>query len=322
MGVGCVKMLFMMHECPKCHFVQPKDRYCANCGLDIESYVPAPEPALKKFSKNTSLHVSIVVILTLLAAMAIYVREKDKIMEHFRNAPLLMSSKNSDRGDTPERPRDENGELQAGQPSEAITAPAPNPSATATALENSAQARRELTITFAEASVAFIQQLESEGQLLNETAQRRSYLINGPLVINKLKERDPDFRILRGGQNFNLKVGSPMSFDFTHLSGTQNEDVGLTLDMNPESVTEDLVELSLMGSLNLKDEAGNSNTSQEISANFSFSPKSTLVMVGFLPHQQIKPDDKPLFINTPLAVYDSPQFITGITDFVIFIQVK
>ena len=31
-----------MIECPRCSFIQPEDRYCASCGLDIENYKPKP----------------------------------------------------------------------------------------------------------------------------------------------------------------------------------------------------------------------------------------------------------------------------------------
>lgn len=31
-----------MIECPRCGFIQPEDRYCASCGLDVQSYKPTP----------------------------------------------------------------------------------------------------------------------------------------------------------------------------------------------------------------------------------------------------------------------------------------
>ena len=46
----------MMMECPRCGFTQPKDKYCASCGLDIDSFV-APQPSLlHRLVRNSSLH--------------------------------------------------------------------------------------------------------------------------------------------------------------------------------------------------------------------------------------------------------------------------
>lgn len=44
----------MLVNCPKCGFSQPKDKYCANCGVDMESFRPNPPSAWQKLSSNTS----------------------------------------------------------------------------------------------------------------------------------------------------------------------------------------------------------------------------------------------------------------------------
>ena len=45
----------MIQDCPRCGFVQPKDRYCASCGLDIESYRPQKKTFLSKGHKKPSI---------------------------------------------------------------------------------------------------------------------------------------------------------------------------------------------------------------------------------------------------------------------------
>src|SRR6188508_2353904 len=35
--------------CPKCGFEQPRDRFCANCGIDIENYRSPPSSIAQKF---------------------------------------------------------------------------------------------------------------------------------------------------------------------------------------------------------------------------------------------------------------------------------
>lgn len=38
----------MMLNCPRCGFSQPNDRYCAKCGVDMETFIPKKEPSWKE----------------------------------------------------------------------------------------------------------------------------------------------------------------------------------------------------------------------------------------------------------------------------------
>ncbi len=42
----------MMINCPKCNLLQPKDQYCAGCGINMESWEPPQKPKWKKFLGN------------------------------------------------------------------------------------------------------------------------------------------------------------------------------------------------------------------------------------------------------------------------------
>jgi hypothetical protein len=37
-----------MKECPRCKFLQPEDRFCANCGIDMVAYNSGPSPVYSK----------------------------------------------------------------------------------------------------------------------------------------------------------------------------------------------------------------------------------------------------------------------------------
>ncbi|MBK7843707.1 MAG: zinc ribbon domain-containing protein [Bdellovibrionales bacterium] len=47
----------MMQECPRCGFLQPRDRYCAYCGLDIESFLTKPQPWYRRLLLSTTIQV-------------------------------------------------------------------------------------------------------------------------------------------------------------------------------------------------------------------------------------------------------------------------
>jgi len=174
-----------------------------------------------------------------------------------------------------------------------------------------AQAPKEIIVSFAEVSKSVLQQLASEGQILNETAQTRSFINSSIENVEKLKERDPDLKVLPpapGSQTRNLRVGRAMNLDFTHLSREEHQNIGLSLDINPINVSDTGVELDLSGILRLRAEDGSSLSDQEINANYVFAPKFTLVLVGFLPRQPIRPSDLELFSNTPLVFWGTPAF--------------
>ena len=48
----CAKIIFMLVKCPKCHFEQLKDNYCANCGIEMDNYKPEKTPFLKIVFKS------------------------------------------------------------------------------------------------------------------------------------------------------------------------------------------------------------------------------------------------------------------------------
>ncbi len=52
-----------MMECPRCHFAQPTDQYCAKCGLNIETFVAQPKPFWVRVLQNPNFHLSLIGVL-------------------------------------------------------------------------------------------------------------------------------------------------------------------------------------------------------------------------------------------------------------------
>lgn len=339
----------MMQECPKCGFTQPADQYCANCGLDIYNFKPEPDSIFKKLAKNTGLHITIVVLVVSALSVLIYLEQKNKLLTHLNplgqlgqlsgpdQALQITTAKIADSTDAtatksaPESVTEnvtENMADSAQVTDEVYTTDEKNSVVSAAANTNTKTAvnlekapTKRLVVTFAEISSSVLQQFANEGQIISDSSQRRAFISNNIASIDKIKERDPDFKILPGKKDRDIKVGSPLVFDFSRIS-SKNEEIGLNFEINPVTSTDTEIEFNLMGTLNLKDETGAALTNHEIKANFSFNTKSTLVLVGYLPHQAIRPEDQDFFMNTPLVIYDSLGFLNGITEFVIFVQAK
>jgi len=67
----------MMMDCPRCGFNQPKDRYCANCGLDVDQFLAKPKPFWLRVVQNPVLHISLIVALILLIVAYIVYTQRD-----------------------------------------------------------------------------------------------------------------------------------------------------------------------------------------------------------------------------------------------------
>lgn len=311
----------MMQECPKCGFTQPADRYCANCGLDIENFKPVPDSILKKLAKNTGLHITIVVLVISLLSVFIYFEQKNKLLEHLNpsSTATIPAVKPTLQEATIQAPTPEKEILEAVNPTEKIETPPTNNDEKTPAVKKEIQ--NKIMVTFAEVSSVVLQQLANEGQIINDSALRRAFINKKIESVEKIKEKDPDFKILPGGKNHNIQVNNPIPFDFSHLNAN-NEDIGLSFEITPVNSNEAEIEFNLTGLLHLKDESDAPLTNQSINANFSFSRKTTLVLAGYLPHQAISAQDQDFFTDTPLVIFDSLAFLNGVTEFVIFVQAK
>jgi len=61
----------MLLECPRCHFKQPQDQYCANCGVDMLAYKPTETPKHIKVFRSGIFQFFIILILGLTVSYAV-----------------------------------------------------------------------------------------------------------------------------------------------------------------------------------------------------------------------------------------------------------
>lgn len=56
----------MLVNCPRCGFSQPKDKYCAQCGVDMETYKPRRAPIFKRLLSNPASFLVVFILSVLL----------------------------------------------------------------------------------------------------------------------------------------------------------------------------------------------------------------------------------------------------------------
>lgn len=61
-----------MVECPRCGFIQPEDRYCANCGLDALTYKPQPVPLYIRILNNTVVQLTVALMIVASLIFGLY----------------------------------------------------------------------------------------------------------------------------------------------------------------------------------------------------------------------------------------------------------
>ncbi len=65
-----------MIHCPKCHFRQPKDQYCASCGVDILAFKLPPVSKSKKIFESGNFQIFILIVAA--AIMAYFIVQTDR----------------------------------------------------------------------------------------------------------------------------------------------------------------------------------------------------------------------------------------------------
>ena len=62
----------MLVNCPRCGFSQPKDQYCAQCGIDMQSFKPKEIPLLNKILSNAGLQIALLFIAAIFVGQYIF----------------------------------------------------------------------------------------------------------------------------------------------------------------------------------------------------------------------------------------------------------
>ena len=322
----------MMQTCPKCGFVQPEDKYCANCGLDIENFKPTPTPLFKRIFGNTVVQIGIVVLIVIAVTIAILLSQKsgveNQLQSNFSKMPLVVESP----ADKMTSPTQSLGAIQTAKPM-SQTPPRAGPMKHVyekIGLKHAERHRfveivpKEMEIGFYEMSRASIMELASEGQILNETPRSRSMTLPIAHPFLKFREKYPNARPLGGVVTKILHQARLVNLDFTRpiSPDTGTNEIGATFSFNPIEVNAKEVELGLELAFNMRNHSGNSLITNEVNSTFTFSPKSTLVLTGFFPHERVYRQDLMAFNGTPLAILASREFTDSLTDLVIVIKTK
>lgn len=127
----------MMIECPRCGFAQPKDQYCASCGLNIDQFLARPKSIWLKVLQNPNLHLSLIGILVALVIGWIFYTQRGLVRHEMSQLlDLPVSSKNAGSPDERSDDQKQAAALAAREAREADQAPPPTPGTNPAAAAN------------------------------------------------------------------------------------------------------------------------------------------------------------------------------------------
>lgn len=86
--IKCYNQTTMIVNCPRCGFSQPKDQYCASCGVDMQSYRPSSPPLWKSLLVNPVFLIAL--SFAVVMGSVAYIRQKQR-EELASRAELLRS---------------------------------------------------------------------------------------------------------------------------------------------------------------------------------------------------------------------------------------
>lgn len=88
----------MLINCPRCGFQQPKDKYCAQCGVDMESYRPAAPPLWKRVFGNPLIQLSVLVVVAAAVSVTLYQKGQQNLerrVSYLKSSVQIQSSHNT-----------------------------------------------------------------------------------------------------------------------------------------------------------------------------------------------------------------------------------
>lgn len=322
-----------MMDCPRCGFSQPKDQFCANCGINMQAYEPAPKPVSQKLFSNPYLIGTLVTVI--LASMIWYLQSRssgdpdltgntitrDEDFEKQRQEELAKAEEER-RQRSVERREQRQQQAQKRQTqrstinTQAINAQ--NPAAQAQSGSGDTpipQAPKQLQMRFFEVPQNVLDQVYEKGREVSASSVSRTLIVSSAAelmaILQGAKSAGPS-------KSWTTLPGETQTANYTNLSDTPkavNYDMNLEVLINRASG--EGLSYQFRGDLYLA-EGENTSSPIELPPETHQVPiKGAIVVVGFLPHEGLSEEAPRELLNPPLSVLAHPEFRTSETEFLI-----
>lgn len=334
----------MLVNCPKCGFTQPKDQYCAQCGVDMHAYRPPEVPLLRRLISNPMLQLGLVLLMAAGGGYSIY-RQRQADLEdrvrYLQGNVQVARSLSASAGETFEEDSSEIAPIMSPPPDDAIdTASVRNAPASETSEDQAslaaeaappannpatpaASTQPRVRLIFAEVSTpglgALYEESRATGQF-NQLGDHDAGLI--PNLSQKLSSSPRDIKILHQIER-PLASGSLQLFLGVRPGDPENE-MGFSIFLertgDPSRLSRGTLEIVRSWRERFNPSAPLLPQRRNYPAVFELAPSAGFFMAGLLPADGLTQLDQPLLAVPPFQILRSNEFRTGTSELVIFIE--
>lgn len=333
----------MLINCPRCGFQQPKDKYCAQCGVDMESFKPAPPPVWKSFFGSPITQLTLLILIASAVGMTLYQKGQQTLERRVTylkstvqinsspSDPQQTLSQNSESTDPsleePPPPADTaaDGLVTAYKVESAATASAPPPASADDKKDTRTLAKTgapTLVVVYAEIPRGSLNSLYAASR---STGQFMSFNDYSAGIVPSIRRslNDPQIKVLHK-EIRPLDKSKTLQWSYG-LKDRQDPsvEIGLTtfFELN------DIDGANLRGNLEIQRTWREQGTSGSLEvqrksfpAIFEIGGDTGFFMSGVLPPQSNLENDDELTAIDVFKVLRSPQFRAGESELVIFIE--
>lgn len=320
-----------MMDCPRCGFSQPKDRYCANCGLDAETYQVKPTPPLKKLRRNPYVYIALTI------AVFVYIGFKIAKDDSFSppSTESLDRQASFEQSELPEaRPPESTAvvaqkteprtQTNVEEPSQEIAPETMTVTSTPSVVEPpvnepTAETQAELPATFSQLEVLFFEvpsslltELIEPGEILSETIDYKTLLHPKKEEVIQLLEmgqRMPGAQMIKAEANQRLQV---------QFTNPQSAASIFSIESSILRTTSKRADLTVRTLLNLVEV----DARLRFSTNVNLTADNVLIIIGLLPHLEVSPYSADIWQGTPLQLISDPDFQDKLSEFVVFVGLR
>lgn len=320
----------MLVNCPRCGFSQPNDQYCAQCGIDMQSFKKKKQPLLKQIFSSAAVQIVILIIATVFVGQYLFRNQapqswvqkithfqgmnKSKKSESSSQSPNQYNTEESQlKKDTLASAQSEslqNQRLKSGQPAEVSL----NSAEAATNNLDGADAQNlssiNFKITYAEIATEVLAKLIADSTNLGLYQNLATYSAG---IIYDFKKRSDNFKQTLKTTDLKLALGGTNS----NLSGTMNPDgsqtLGLVTSIEYKSNENDIIH----GDIRVTNSS--SQNSEFYPAEFDLPKGAAFFIIGAIKRESFSPDRAKL-VMPPFQIFKSADFMTRKTEFVIIVE--
>lgn len=329
----------MLVNCPKCGFSQPKDRYCAQCGVDMLAFKPQEPSSLSKLFSSGTFQIILLIVFAVGAGTFIvkergeqrWVQKVARSQGVTRNTDISSNASSemnpSSSNESTNSQNDislsnlENQSIEIGNSSQNLpnnTASAAPPSPTQTLKVTKASVSTAATdlnsanikLSYIEIPTEILNRWEADSSRLGLFQNLGEY--SAGILTEFRKRTDLNFQTLK---NFERKL-SPGQSD-TSLSGTMSDDgtrmVGLATKIDLRSIDNGAIH----GTITVTRTAKQSR--ENYPAEFDLPKGAVFFLIGSIKRQQFAAEMNQLTMP-PFQILHSNDFRMQKTEFVIVVE--